>query len=297
MKRNVIRAVAVISILASHFAAWAQLDTLGVAAITPGKSLAESIKNSGKTLSMGRVTESMDGQLLDRFNATRKFQLVAVSDLKELVKSQERAHSGNYDADDPNLPQLFKLAGVKFHVITTVDDFQDVTEKARFSDGGTGLRRNVRLSAVAKIYETATGKLLESANFQVTTNSVREDLSIASRDGELTDELFVSIARDIAGKIANHVADVVFPAKVLVKRDKQITINRGQGAGIELDQIWNVFAVGEELIDPDTNESLGREEIPVGKAKIVSIQPKTSTAHILEDLGIDRGAVLRLPAR
>ena len=53
------------------------------------------------------------------------------------------------------------------------------------------------------------------------------------------------------------------------------------------------FALGEELIDPDTKESLGREEVKVGKVKISQVNPKTSLATILEDTGIDTGAVLR----
>jgi hypothetical protein len=57
-----------------------------------------------------------------------------------------------------------------------------------------------------------------------------------------------------------------------------------------------VFAVGEELIDPDTKESLGREEVLVGKARITNVQPKLSTAELLEDTGVDKGAVLRLPS-
>ena len=54
--------------------------------------------------------------------------------------------------------------------------------------------------------------------------------------------------------------------------------------------------VGEELIDPDTKESLGREEVLVGKARVVSVQPKSTTAELLEDNGVAVGAVLRLPA-
>ncbi|MCR4321917.1 MAG: hypothetical protein NUV74_16475, partial [Candidatus Brocadiaceae bacterium] len=81
--------------------------------------------------------------------------------------------------------------------------------------------------------------------------------------------------------------------KVLSRRDKQITINWGDGTDISVGQIWNVFVVGEELIDPDTKESLGREEVLVGKAKITSVLPKTSTAEILEDYGIDKMAILR----
>lgn len=109
----------------------------------------------------------------------------------------------------------------------------------------------------------------------------------------MSDELLVAIAREMAGKIANRVTDVIFPPKVLSKRDKQITINRGDGTDIAVGQIWNAFAIGEELIDPDTKESLGREEILIGKIKITSVLPKTSTAEILEDFGIEKEAILR----
>ncbi|MEI9962926.1 MAG: hypothetical protein WDM76_17965 [Limisphaerales bacterium] len=57
----------------------------------------------------------------------------------------------------------------------------------------------------------------------------------------------------------------------------------------------NAFALGEELIDPDTKESLGREEVKVGKVKVTQVNPKTSLAEIVEDTGIDKGAVLRKP--
>jgi len=57
--------------------------------------------------------------------------------------------------------------------------------------------------------------------------------------------------------------------------------------------LFNVFALGEPLIDPDTQEMLGREEVRVGKVRIVSVQPRFSTAEILEDLGITKGTVLR----
>jgi hypothetical protein len=71
-----------------------------------------------------------------------------------------------------------------------------------------------------------------------------------------------------------------------------VTINRGDGGGVAVDDLFNVYSLGEELIDPDTKESLGHEEVKVGKVKITQVNPKTSQAQILEDTGIDKGAVL-----
>lgn len=270
--------------------------TLGVMAIRPNPAVVEATGKAGKITQMNRVIQSMDSQLIDRINATRKFEIVGRSDLKDVLREQALAASGNVDALDKNAAKQFKLAGAKYILVATVDDFQDFVEKANFQGIGTSAtKRAIRLSAIGKIYDSTTGKLLESANFQTSQKDISENRSFSVKDGELSDELLVAIAREMADRIANRVADVIFPAKVLVRRDKQITINRGDGTGIAVDQIWNVYAVGEELIDPDTKESLGKEEVLVGKARIVSVQPKTATAELVEDTGVDKGAVLRLP--
>jgi len=273
---------------------WAQKETIGVTAVKPTQAIIQNVDRAGKRISLDRVLQSMNGQLIDRINATRKFQVVARSDLDDILKEQDFASSGNVDLNDKSAAQQFKIAGVKYLVVTTVDDFQDYNEVATFQGTGrSATKRVIRLSCVGKIYDSTTGKLLESTNFQISNKDVSENKTYSVRDSNLNEDLLVAIAREMSGKIANRVTDVIFPPKVLSKRDKQITINRGDGTDIAVGQIWNVFAVGEELIDPDTKETLGREEILIGKVKIIGVLPKTSTAEIIEDLGIDKEAVLR----
>jgi curli biogenesis system outer membrane secretion channel CsgG len=270
--------------------------TLAVSSIKPTPSLAASVKPD-KKLQLGRIIESLDSQLVDRINATRKFDVVGRSDLNDVIKEQDLGASGNVDAK--TAAKAGKLAGAKYLLVTTVDDFQDYVEKATFAGTGRSATKRVfRFSAVGKIYDSSTGKLLESANFQTGNDAfkqIQEERNYSVKDGELSDEMMVAVAHNLAEKIANHVADVIFPAKVLLKRDKEITINRGEGGGVAVGDTFNVFALGEELIDPDTKESLGREEAKVGKVKITQVNPKTSTAEVLEDTGIDKGAILRKP--
>ena len=289
--------------------------TLAIAAIKPTSSLAASLattKTSSKvddgngseksetvTLDtkqeMNRILESLDSQLIDRINATRKFDVVGRSDLSEVVKEQDLGASGN--VDPKTAAKAGKLAGAKYLLVATVDDFQDYFEKAVFAGTGRSATKRVfRFSIVGKIYDSTTGKLLESANFQTGNDAfkqISEDRSYSVKNGLLSDEMMVSVSRTMAEKIANRVADVIFPAKILIKRDNVVTINRGEGGGVAAGDVFNAFALGEELIDPDTKESLGREEVKVGKVKISQVNPKTSLADILEDTGIDKGAVLR----
>lgn len=270
--------------------------TLAVSSIKPTPSLAASIKPDKKP-SLDRIVESLDSQLIDRINATRKFDVVGRSDLSDIIKEQDLGASGNVDAK--TAAKAGKLTGAKYLLVTTVDDFQDYVEKATFEGTGRSATKRVfRLSVVGKIYDSSTGKLLESVNLQTGNDAfkqIQEERSYTVKDGELSDEMMVAVSRDLAQRIANRVADVIFPAKVLVKRDNEVTINRGEGGGVAVGDTFNVFALGEELIDPDTKESLGREEAKVGKVKITQVNPKTSTAQILEDTGIDKGAILRKP--
>ncbi len=293
MKNKMIVLVVSIAALVA-LPARAQKESLAVSNIKPTPALAQSTDRAGRKLEMERLIQSLDGQLIDRLNATRKFEIVARSDIKDLIGEQEFSASGNVNAGDKAAAQQFKIAGAKYLLITSLDDFQDVTERAEFvSTGKAATKRVLRASAVGKIYDATTGRLLESANFQTSVKQVEEVRDFSKKTGELNEELIVTLSRQVAEKIACRVMDVIFPAKVLAKTDKQITINRGDGSGIAVGQVWNVFVVGKELIDPDTKESLGREEVQMGAARVTAVLPKTSRAELTEDRGVEVGAVVR----
>ena len=268
--------------------------TIAVSSIKATPSLDASVKPD-KKLELGRIIESLNSQLTDRINATRKFDVVGRSDLGDLLKEQDLGASGNVEAR--TAAKAGKLAGATFLLVTTVDDFQDYVETATFEGTGrSSTRRVFRLSVVGKLYDSSTGKLIESANLQTGNDAfkdISENRSYSTKDGNLTDEMMVAVARNLAQKIATHFAEVIFPAKVLTRRDKEVTLNRGEGGGVAVGDKFNVFALGQELIDPDTKESLGREEVKVGTIKITQVNPKTSTGEILDDAGIDQGAILR----
>ncbi len=272
-------------------------SAIAIASIKATPSLTESIKSPDKKLELGRIIESLDGQLIDRVNATRKFDVVGRSDLNEVIKEQDLGASGNVDAK--TAAKVNKLTGANYLLVASVDDFQDYMEHATFEGTGrTATKRVFRFSIVGKIYDSTTGKLLESANFQTGNDEfkqIQEERNYSVKDGELSDEMMIAVARTLAEKIAVHVADVVFPAKIIAKRDTLVTINRGEGAGVAVGDVFNVFALGDEMVDPDTGESLGRDEVKVGKVKIKEVDPKFSKAEILEDTGINTGAILRKP--
>jgi hypothetical protein len=130
--------------------------------------------------------------------------------------------------------------------------------------------------------------LIESARF-------RGQDSSTGRSGSATGEgiTLTKVTDRLAAEIFNRICDVIYPAKVVAKLGTQITINRGDNAGIAVGQVWSVYALGEEIVDPDTGEKLGRNEAEVGRIKITRITPKLSYGESVEDNGIVTGAIVR----
>jgi len=259
----------------------AQRETLGVIPVKVIPAVATKLSHARKTLSAEQMSQSLMEQFVNSVNATRKFQVVVRGDLKELITDDDRARVLNPDKD-----KGFNLAETKYLTVLTIDDYEDQTQRLEQKITNTTLtKRTVRLSLIAKIYEAASGRLLESTSKSVSATDAQQTLNEATNDAEITDSLIRTVVKDSADWAATQVVDVLFPVKVIA--------NRGEGSGIAADQVWRVFAVGKELIDPDTKEVLGKEEVEIGKVRVTDVLPKFSRAAVLEDRGIAEGAVLR----
>ena len=70
-----------------------------------------------------------------------------------------------------------------------------------------------------------------------------------------------------------------FPAVVVEKRNSfELVINRGSVDGVELGDTFIIYYIEpEELIDPETNESLGNLEVIRGTGVATNVQEKMAT--------------------
>ena len=264
--------------------AYGQKKVLSVADIKVSDSLVEKSQRNKTDLSLKMVTEALNGLLVNALNGTGKFEIKARQNLDVLM--EENALTGN--AVD------LQSLGSDYAVAPKIDDFQDFVERASF--GGIGAvveKRKITLGTTIVITDNKTGSVLTTASFQL-DNKDMEDMINSSRNAMESDRLIRQIAETMANTMANRVVDVLNPAVIVSFRPPLVTINRGDGTGIAIGQKWEVFAKGEELIDPDTGISLGFEEFPVGMIEITRVNPSTSMGKIVgDDYGIEKGAILR----
>lgn len=258
---------------------------LAITKIAATDALGQRMAKQGVGLSLASVLEALDAQVFDRVLNTKRFELLERSDAAALAK--ESAAAG----------QAFAFNKADYVLTIRVDSFNDRMEERKLASLGKTIRaRTIELSAVAKITEVATQRAIASTNFKVSKrDSENRSENTTARVGEGSDDLLIQAVGEMAQKISVRAADAISPARVLAKRDKVVTINRNDQSGIKVGQVWEIFVLGDELVDPDTGDK-SREEVLVGKVKVTRVTPQNSQAEIVEDTGIDRNAVARMAA-
>ncbi len=274
---------------------------IAVPAVEALPAVVEKVAGYGQRNELAQIVQGLDAKLADALQSTRKFEVRAHAELAKIIGEQQAQDSGNFDLSDPARAKPFQLAGIPYLALVQIDDFQDQVQTARFEGvGQQATRRQIRLSAVCRVFDATRGTLLESVRVTLSDFDFKNNPQyvVDQKGGDLTEAVVNVIADKMANRVAQKITDTVFPAKALVVRDGVVTLNRGEGTDIAVGEIWEVFAQGEALIDPDTGENLGSEEVAVGFVRVISVAPKFSRAEICGlDRGIARNCILRKTTR
>lgn len=270
----------------------AQREPLAIAPVTASPPLLQAARESNQLSALARISESLEVRLANALQASGKFILTARRELPDILDEQTLADSGNLAPE--SAARARELTGASYLLIVGIDDFQDFSESSEFAQVDREItRRQVRLGAIARIFDTTTGTLLESTQVSLTETRTRQEFANARRSGDRTEDVYAEAAEKAAREIVQNLTRSLFPPRVIAKTGNQITLNIGEGSGIQRGQRVAVFAVGEVMLDPDTGESLGREEVFLGEAEIININPRTSQARLSEDYGVEHGHIVR----
>lgn len=139
---------------------------------------------------------------------------------------------------------------------------------------------------VEKISAEVSYKVIVPATMQVKWSStITYDITVEPESSSSHHTLVTRLSNKIANKISQDLLQSIYPIKVLNLAGTMLYLNMG-GVNVKAGQKFTVYHLGEKLIDPYTNESLGQMETEVGVATIVDVKPKFAIAQIDEQHGI-----------
>lgn len=235
-------------------------------------------------------TSLFTSDLITNLVNTRKFDVVERDRMRDVLREQDFSDTGLV-ATEKSI-KMGQLIGATYFVMGNIELIEAGQKETKipYSDY-TKTELRGRMIVNMRIVDTRGGKIVAAKKVNV------EEVQKMALHDPLSPQAFMELLKEKAVKLlVNEVVEGVFPIKIVKIVDNQIFLNRGEGDIFNVGNVMNVYNVGEELIDPDTNESLGMAEIEVGRIKITEIQPKFSKAQVVEgEVGrIIVGAICRL---
>ncbi len=239
------------------------------------------------------IAEMMVTALAD----TKKYTLIEREKLEKVLDEQKLGASGAVTAQ--TAAKIGRLLGAQYIITGSVTEFGVKDSKIGvggldkvlpFGGGAKVSKNTARVAIDVRAIDTTSAQIVAAAKGEGSKSSAefKGDLSIAPSfdfGKEGFDETIIGKAArkavdDVAAELSKKFDEAGGGAVKIIKiTGKQIYINSGGADGEKEGHVYGIYRMGEEMIDPDTGESLGSEETKIGTAKVVKVTPKYSVAE------------------
>ncbi len=159
------------------------------------------------------------------------------------------------------------------------------------------MRSTAKLEVQIRLANIDSGEVLASKIITKTTVKTTSAPANTVVTGNFTDDSLRQVVEAAAHDVVKALMELAYPVKVLTvnTKRKSFIVNLTQEQ-TEEGKLYDVYATGDELFDPDTGKSLGVVEEHIGRATVTRCQPKMSFMRPVGDLKIEdveRGMILR----
>ncbi len=234
-----------------------------------------------------------------------KFIVIERQELDRVLSEQKLGESGL--VTEQTAPKVGKLLGAELFVIGGVTEFG--TKENNIGGniplfGGSVNKRTARAVVDVRLVNTTTGEIVaaetEEGSESTTGVSVRyEDIDF-SNTSAWNDTDAGKAAREavdgVVELVTENMTKIPWMGKVLkVNSDGTLLMKPGSEGNVKVGMEFDVFRVGEDVIDPDTGMSLGADETKVGKVKVTedALKGKAAKAKIVEGKELQNSDILR----
>lgn len=257
------------------------------------------------------IGESLAAQLTTALVKTGCFVVADRMALSHVLREQEMGLAGVTNRE--TAPRTGGVISAQVLVKADITEFEPTKESGGLNLGfassslpfGLRLGGNGSTSHVAldlRLLDATTGEVLFSRRVEASSKSKGMALGLDFKNITLGGDKFYKTPMGQATRVAlgnavkhviNDTRQIPWQGQVVSTRGQHIFINAGQDAGLNIGDVLQVSAVAEELIDPESGQSLGRVESPLGQIQIRMVQDKYAVAAPLSPFETRRGDIIR----
>ena len=248
--------------------------------------------------------------LVTALSETKKYTLIERNKLEAVLAEQKLGSSGAVTVQ--TAAKIGRLLGANYIITGAVTEFGIKESKI----GLGGLEKVLPFGGGAKVSKTKARAVIDVRAIDTTSAQIvaaakgEGDKSSAEFSGDISIAPSFDFGKDgfdetILGKAARKAVDTVTKelsagfnegggtaVKIIKIAGNQIYINSGGSDGEKAGHIYGIYRAGENMVDPDTGESLGSEEEKIGTAKVVKVNPKFSIAET-KATGVQKTDILK----
>jgi len=209
----------------------------------------------------GLVADAVEKALVD----SRRFDILDRDD-RDLY-DQEKLFIQGDDAARAEIARLGNAVGADYLVIAELHDLAVMNNQ----------QETIRLTGEVLVRSSFSGKLrmqvVEFSSRKVKWKDERRIRGVYEDVASITRPMLEREVGKAAGHLVRGMLDAIYPMRVVKVIGDRVIVNRGKGS-VKVGERFRIFLVGEELVDPQSGESLGQMEVEVGKGVISEVRPK-----------------------
>ena len=223
--------------------------------------------------------ESVSSALEAYLTQTRKFAMIdrRYSD----TSSRELARVNSRDAPIEETVKVGMRVGADYMVLAALKEFAAQKVQQQRVTGRVVSRLSAPVSIDVRVLDIATGQI-KFAQTYFNPGRLQTNMSLSQ------------YAADIGSDIGQVINMAIYPIAVVSANGGQVTLNQG-GETVQVGRVYRLVSLGQNLVDPYTQESLGQEEKEVARVEIISVTDRTSTAKVVAGnlpVSVEPGSVL-----
>lgn len=231
-----------------------------------------------------REVDLLHDEIVNLLVNSRKFTIVEREQIGSVLKEQELVSAGLTDGEGPESNKL-KAAGY------IIDGAIQRAEVAQVAVSGYA-RYDAKVEVLLKFVNAESGAVEVTKKMD---KSASVTVSTVSSGPNVGKDVLSAAVKKLSRDIVNAFVEMTYPAKVLLVSKGQVVVNL-TAEQAKVGTQYDVFLLGEELVDEDTGESLGSDEERVGRVIVAVTKPKFSKCDPVGglDLGkVKKGMILR----